>query len=59
MARRNSSEREQLINLLRSGSMATQDANNLSDTEKLCDKLYKSLNHTITNCEYLEVNLIL
>ena len=39
MARLNSNEGEQLTNLLRSGPAATQDANNLSDTEKLCDKL--------------------
>ena len=55
MARLNSNKGEQLINLLRPGPTTKQDANNLSDTEKLCDKLYKSLNQNITNCEYFEV----
>ena len=56
MARLNSNKGEQLTNLLRSGPAATQDANNLSDTEKLCDKLNESLNQNISNCEYFEVN---
>ena len=56
MARLNSNEGEQLHNLLRSGPAATQNANNLSDTEKLCDKLYDTFNQNITNCEYFEVN---
>ena len=56
MAQLNLNEGEQLINLLRPGPAATQDANNLSDTENLFDKLYKSLNQNITNCEYFEVN---
>ena len=51
MARLNSNEGEQLINLLRPGPAATPDVNNLSDTENLCDKLYKSLNQNITNGE--------
>ena len=58
MARLNSNEGEQLINLLRPCPAATQDANNFSDNENLCDKLYKSLNQNISrpNCEYFEVN---
>ena len=56
MARLNSNEGEQLINFLRPGPAATQDANNFSDAENLYDKLYKSLNQNITNCEYFEVN---
>ena len=56
MARLNSNEGEQPFNLLRPGFSATQDASNFSATENLCDKLYKSLNQNITNCEYFEVN---
>ena len=56
MVRLNSNEGEQLNNLLRSGPAATQDANNLSDTERLCNKLCESLHQNITNCEYFEVN---
>ena len=56
MARLNANEGEQLINLLRPGPAAKQDANNFSDTENSCDKLYKSLNQNISNCEYFEVN---
>ena len=56
MARLISNEGEQLINLLRPGPAATQDANNFSDAENLCDKLYKSFNQNISNYEYFEVN---
>ena len=54
MARLNANEGEQLVNLLRPGPATTQDANNFSDTENLCDKLY--LNQNIINCEYFKVN---
>ena len=50
MVRMNSNEGEQLINLLRPGPAAAQDANNFSDTENLCDKLCKSFNQNISNC---------
>ena len=56
IARLNSNEGEQLLNLLHPGPAAIQNAKKFSDTENLCDKLYKSPNQNISNCEYFEVN---
>ena len=56
MAQLNSNKGKQLLNLLQPGPTATQDTNNFSNTENLYDKLDKSLNQNISNCEYFEVN---